>query len=243
MKRIIVSLLFIASCVFAQYETSPSSDPYYHAHRGFYFNKALGFIYTSTTKATTDIYEKYTYEETNNFSGLITHNEIRLGISIANLVSIYATGGFSYGTGSYEDEQKNTGEKFNEFSFEEAESHNEDYRFIYGLGVEFYPIQDMDNSLYGLFLGLSAGVAIDNIYHTDHSFDYIDKDEIDCADIGNFFFRFEVGKDWWFSRRWSFGVTLNYAIGFMDENDSYANFSEEISQSSHTVGLAVRITH
>ncbi|MBR3669352.1 MAG: hypothetical protein IKN70_05020 [Fibrobacter sp.] len=243
MKRIIVSLLLIASCAFAQNQTTPSSDPSYHTRRGFYFNANLGIIYTSTTMETTDTYENYTYEEMNNFSGFIPHDEIRLGLSIANIFSIYAALGFSYGTGSYEDKQKNTGDKYEEYTFQEAESHNDDIRFLFGLGGEFYPIQDKEKSFYGLFVGITAGFVIDNIYHTDHSFDDIYKDEIIGLPIGNFIFRFEVGRDWWFSKRWSFGVALNYTIGFMGEEYSYTKYEEEISESSHTIGLAVRMTH
>lgn len=243
MKKIFATLLLIASCAFAQYETQSSTETNSHVRRGFYFNTNLGFIYTSTKSTTTDTYKSYTYTETNKFSGLIPHDEIRLGASIANFVSIYVTGGFSYGTGSYEDEQKNTGSKQQEYSFEEAESHNEDYRILLGVGGEFYPIKDAESSIYGLFIGISTGLVMDNVFHTDHSFDSFYDDETICTAIGNIFFRFEVGKDWWFSRRWSFGVALNYTIGMMDEDYSYSDYTEEISESSHTFGLAVRLTH
>ena len=109
----------------------------------------------------------------------------------------------------------------------------ENFRFISGLGIEYYPIQDKKNLFYGLFLGVSLGFVYDRVYNYNHI----------NNEFNSLFARFEVGKDWWLSDYWSLGVALNYTKGsFPDTFYSYEDGARR-SYACHTFGLTVRIAY
>ena len=161
------------------------------------------------------------------------YEEIRLGASIANIISLYATLGAGIGTAHYEfvesygddeDLKKNYYGESNELN-ENTDSYDMLLKFLFGGGVEFYPIRDQFSPIYGSFIGLTVGISIDMA--------------LDHHDFIYSFIRFEVGKDWWFSRRWSYGFAFNYTLGdttseIDNERDSYRN---------HTIGLTFRLSH
>lgn len=242
MKRIFPAILLAALCAATHINAQTNNDPGRHVHRGFYFSIGTGLIYTSVSRSIEEMYSDGLYNEDASFSGLISHDELRIGASIANTASIFAILGFSYGTGSYEDEMKLTGDRDKQGSFEE--DNNEDYRFLFGVGGEFYPIHEEESPLYGVFFGISVGLVIDNVYYTDHSYDEVDEDETISSSFGNLFCRIEVGKEWWISRRWSVDVAINYSFGWIDgetgENNGHVDTE---SSSSHTIGLAFKIKH
>ena len=245
MKKIILSLLLIASCAFARVDSD--DDRYFHAHRGFYFSVNSGFVYTYVRNTLHDYTSEGFQKSTSTFNGFLSYEEIRLGGSIANVASVYAVFGVGYGTGAYEDEiECEDCRRYSEGSFEEDD--DEDIRLLFGVGGEFYPIQEKESPAYGLFFGITAGFTIDNVFFTDHYFNEV-YDEVISDGFANLFARFEVGKEWWFGRRWSFGVALNYTIGSMSETysdgyyDGEMSFEDEESFANHTFGLTLRLTH
>ena len=251
MKKIIAALLLIATCALAQVDSN--EDRYFHAHRGFYFSINSGAFYTYVRHTLHDATYNGLEKSTGSFTGFLNYDEIRLGGSIANKASIFAAIGFGYGSGTFsEDMECAECSNDKEGSFEEDD--NEDIRFLFGIGGEFYPIQDQGSPIYGLFFGLTAGLVLDIISFTDHSYNTVYEDELTNTTYGNFVIRFEVGKDWWIGRRWSFGVALNYTYGsFSDEfgnestyGDSYEEkfyLEDEESFTNHTFGLTLRLSH
>ena len=245
MKKVILTLLLIASFAFARADSN--DDSRFHAHRGFYFSINSGVVYTYARSFLRDNMDDGLKESNTTFTGLLSYEEIRLGGSIANIASVYAVFGFGYGTGTYEDEiECNDCSRRNEGTFKEDD--DEDIRLLFGVGGEFYPIQEKESAAYGLFFGITAGFIIDNVICTDHDFDE-SYDEMISDAFANLFVRLEVGKEWWIGRRWTFGVALNYTYGSMSEtyDDSYYDgetyLEDEESFANHTFGLTLRLTH
>ena len=236
MKKTITTLLLIAASIFAQnqigqaqnYQALPASsylieqpDLYYHQHRGFYFSNGLSIAYTY-------LRHHYGFTTSKNMEDskingyLLPYEEIRLGASIANLISIYGALGVGTGSGHYEyvsDYAQDT--TLNE----KIDCDERLLKFLFGGGAEFYPIRDKLNPVYGIFIGLTIGLSIDMA--------------LDHNDFVYYFARFEVGKDWWFSRRWSYGVALNYTAG--DATSEYDN--ERDTYKNHAIGLTLRLSH
>lgn len=241
MKRIIATLLLIASCAFAQYNPGTENDQGHHFRRGFYFSTSTGITYTSINY----FREEMTYNRLeiikSEFSGLLTYGEARLGVSITNWPSFYGVMGFGYGSGRYSDKIENSLDH-TQGTFEE--SGDEVFRILVGLGGEYvYPFQEIESSANGLFFGISAGFIVDFVNYTDHDTDEV-FDYTTSTDFGNFFFRFETGKDWWISRRWSIGAAFNYTLSVFDqEYAGYNNYTNKESSTGHTFGLMFRITH
>ena len=268
-NKIFAAMLLLASCVFAQYEydqygndqygadyntqqttysnqqteysaphfnpNSEEYDPYWHAHRGFYFAPTLTAAYTSLSHTEPSRYYKTEYTAE---AFMFPYLEIRLGGSIANTVSIYGALGLGTGTGSLKGLQNDRDYDYDNYS-EKIDVTM--LRLQFGAGVDFYPIQDKDNPMYGVFAGLTVGIMIDGAFYDVK--DSYDGDYTDDHTFINYMFRFEVGKDWWFSRRWSFGVAFNYTLGIYSEedNDYYDRYQDEYS--GHTFGLTVRLAH
>ena len=228
-------------------------DPYYHTHKGFYFSTSLTFGYTYLRYNNHDVYYDGVEIDEYKFTGFMTpYEEVRLGGSIANVASVYGLLGFGIGTGTFKTESVNDRHSYDDsYSYDNGFYHNQrkydatSIKFYFGAGCEFYPIQDIDNPMYGLFLGLSYGLAVDGAFYekveTSDGYKY-DKSEGFITGA----FRFEVGKDFWFSRRWSFGVAFNYTIGWLDLDDSdYYDRSYQDSETyaQHTFGLTIRLSH
>ena len=151
---------------------------------------------------------------------MLPYEETRLGGSINNILSIYGLIGVGSAMGTYEYEN------------DDLKTDANSIRFVLGLGLDFYPIQDKESPIYGLFVGFSSGLLLDVAF-------YESKSTNDDGFI-NVFYRLEVGRDWWFSKRWCVGVALNYTFGTMslgDDDDVLDNYR------NHTFGLSVRIAH
>ena len=280
-EKIIAATLLMASLAFAQFDTDNNNnsyfssnessntyslntystnsnqvntvkkDPYYQAHRGFYFSTNLTFGYTYHRKSQNKI-EGYSFSKDEyKYTGFMTpYEEIRLGGSIANVASIYGVLGTGVGPGTlktnfYDENYRSYDYNDNDPQIRNKEYDATDIKFLFGLGTEIYPIQDIESPMYGLFLGLAYGISADIVLYD--KFDYYDREEYDEAEgFVNMFFRFEVGKDFWFSRRWSFGVAFNYTMGWfsLDDNDGYySSYRDKETYTSHTFGVSIRITH
>ena len=242
MKRIIASLLFVASCVFAQdINKSPDTDPKFHSHRGLYFSNSLAFSYIYTRHLYVEDTEDYYTKYNDIFNGSGLYNEIRLGGSIANIVSIYAATGFGYHSGTFEEEKEER--EINKEKIDSKDINDDDakeFRVLLGLGAEFYPIHRTSSPLYGLFFGLSSGVVMDVVRYT-----YNKKKGRHATDtLIDMFGAFEIGKEWWISRRWSVGTSLFYNFGAYNEKDEEErNATYKDSFAVHSIGISFRITH
>ena len=228
------------------YTNNPSKqiqDPYYHNHRGFYFVTSLTLGFTTLSHSETDDYDGEDIERT--YKGIvIPYEEIRIGGSIASTVSIYAALGIGVGTGTYEYEKNkySTDSRYNPPEYENKKYDATHLKFRFGGGLEFYPIKDVESAGHGFFFGVTAGFSIEGAFYEDEDEDYYyDYDtNSDSEEFINFFCRFEIGKDWWFGRRWSFGVSANYTYGALDDGSSY-HYKDEFS--AHTFGVTIRLAH
>lgn len=241
--KIFAIVLLVASFAFAQFgqakQKTDKTDYYYHAHDGIYFTTGFTFGYESLNNH----YEKSSWmgeiNEENSFKGWLTPLiEVRLGGYYANIASIYGAFGFGLGKGDLEyssyskdDDDKDT-EKASATSL----------RMYLGLGADFYPFQDKESPLYGLFFGLCGGFAFEGAeITTKHEFHSSDEN------FHHFFGRIEAGYDWWFSTRWRAGASFNYTFGGFisneDDNSTYIHQKDRESTTTHTIGLTIRIAH
>lgn len=214
------------------------NDLYTHTHRGFYFSTSLTFAYMSSTH--NEKYGHYEKDETKASGLLYPYEEVRLGGSIAGVASIYGLIGAGVGSGTFE--RKST-EADESFKTDDATL----LKLQFGLGGEFYPIQEKENPMHGLFVGFAFGLAIDGaFYKRARNSYYDDEDDYYSGDDGYpyLFYRFEIGKDFWFSKRWSVGVAFNYTYGtYNDENSGYEEDHETDECTGHTFGLTIRLSH
>lgn len=261
-NKILATILLLASCVFAQegseygsgssfnsgstyttnseYNTKTEynaprfdkKDLYTHVHRGFYFSTSLTFAYLSDTH--TETYRERKQKES-AYGYLHPYEEIRLGGSIANVASIFGAIGVGIGSGSYE---LAANDKYDKYKIDANL-----LRLFFGIGTEFYPIQNKESPAYGVFVGLTVGLGIDGSFYDNDSY-YDDYSSGDEAYL-NYLFRFEIGKDWWFSRRWSVGIAFNYTYGtYTDKSSDYDYYyNEKDEYSSNTFGFTVRLSH
>ena len=219
-------------------------DPYWHAHRGFYFAPSLTAAYT--TLKHTETYRSKKEEYTAD-AFMFPYLEIRLGGSIAGVASIYGAVGLGTGTGTVKRNVKESRSSYYDYYdysyYDDDDFYNKGdvtmLRLLFGAGVDFYPIQDKENPMYGLFAGLTVGIMIDGAFYKRSN----DRDDTVDHDYINYAFRFEVGKDWWFSRRWSVGIAFNYTLGKYSEDDHDYYDSDKDECSGHTFGLTVRLAH
>lgn len=232
------------------YSTNPESkDPYMHAHRGFFFSPSITFGRTYFRHSyTSSSYYSDSYKETYKYKGYqVPQAEIRLGGTIASAVTVYGCIGLGVGTGTFNYKKKLTD------SYDNSEDKNYDatnIRFAFGAGLEFYPVQDKESASYGLFLGVAGGFAIEGAFYDEevryssYYGGYYDETESESEAVPGLFLRFEFGKDWWFARRWSFGVSFNYTIGGfgVDDNDS-SYHSDKDDYVSHLFGFTIRLAH
>ena len=210
------------------------NDLYTHTHRGFYFSTSLTFAYMSSTH--NEKYGHYEKDETKASGLLYPYEEVRLGGSIAGVVSIYGLIGAGVGSGTFE---KKSTEADESFKTDDATL----LKLQFGLGGEFYPIQEKENPMHGLFVGFAFGLAIDGAFYKKNN-RYNDKYSSGDDGFPYLFYRFEIGKDFWFSKRWSVGVAFNYTYGtYNDENSGYEEDHETDECTGHTFGLTIRLSH
>ena len=249
MKKYITILFLIVSCAFAQNETGTSNDiPNEHTHNRFFFSFNMGPTRTYLRQTFHNKLRDGNEYENGKFTAVLLYEEIRLGWSFYNTASFYGAIGFSHGKGTYQDETIKISSDPRHIYFEEDD--DESYRFLFGIGGEYYPIQNQDNPFYGLFVGLTFGLMLDNVAFTDFSYDEIYIGETVTTMFANFYGRLEIGKEWWFSDHWSIGFALNYAYGFYDgknrskvKNEEGNYYMDKESHVNHSVGLALRLAY
>lgn len=223
----VVAFVGNASATFVtELETDVSKNPHYHTHNGFFFSFGLTYAYS---------YVRYSYSDAESsenqyFKGaLIPYAEARFGWYSAKMMSTYLMIGVGYGTGDFEYDNENYNKKERS---ESALVDINDFRFLSGIGTDFYLVRDKESLLYGVFLGVSLGYVFDKVYTEDFG----DKE------YNSFFVRFEAGKDWWLSDYWSVGVALNYTLGSFPDDFSSSR-DEHRSYGCHTFGITVRVAY
>ena len=140
-------------------------DLYTHIHRGFYFSTSLTFAYMDDTHTETSRYDSDNEKE-NAYGYLHPYAEIRLGGSIANVASIFGAIGVGTGSGSYE---LHGNDRYDKYKVDATL-----LKLLFGVGAEFYPIQDKENPAYGMFLGLTIGLGIDGAFYDTYDSYYND---------------------------------------------------------------------
>lgn len=200
------------------------TDEYYHVRRGFYFSTSLSFNYTTSEDFVTDWDEKIALK----CSGISLYNEFRLGSHIANLVSVYGALGIGLGKADYEDP--------NARHSDERKMDAVILKGLLGVGAEIHPFQNKESALNGLYFGLGVGYDIIKVQDYNDGLIYT-SEKNDLHEFSSVFIRPEIGYDWWFSRRWRFGVAFNYSYGKMDYDDG----SEDTT--NHSFNFAIRIAH
>ena len=193
--------------------------------QGFFFSIGLSVGYTSSNNTEGD--DGYHGKNVNKFSGLsIPFIETRFGIYIAKIVSVYVALGLGLESGNYE-----------------GTIHDRDYkarvdalsqRGIAGLGAEFYPFQDKESALYGLYLGLCVGGAGERVQadEGDHTFR---SEERDLDGFTTTFARIEMGYDFRLGKRWRIGPAFSYTFGKYDTDDD-----DSLITKSHNISLGIR---
>ncbi|MBR4784375.1 MAG: hypothetical protein IK012_03870 [Fibrobacter sp.] len=206
-----------------------TNDINYHARRGFYFSIGFSIGIASLSNTENDWHNKKTIH---TFSGQsLPYNENRFGYYFANRISIYGAFGLGIGYGTFESSSNDK---------KETNADVMSMRSLLGLGAEIYPFQDKESNLYGLYLGLCVGGAVQKVqehkkgnYLIDYTY-YFNNPSIDS--FSNTFARIEVGYDYWFNRRWKTGFVFSYAFGKYDSDDD-----DNLITTSHNFDFTIRI--
>lgn len=196
-----------------------------HVYRGLYFSAEVAFGYTSLNYSV----NTWRGKSVQKFSGLsFPYAEIRFGHYFANIVSVYSALGIGIGTGEYEaSSQTQDKAKIDAVSF----------RGLLGLGAEVYPFQDKESALYGLYLGLCVGGAVERAQDDNERFGYTYRSaDPDLEIFDNTFIRFEVGYSFWIDNRWRVGPAFSYSFGKYDSDDELNDIT-----TSHNFNLAIKI--
>ena len=216
----------------AEYKKQKRTDNLYHTRSGFYFSSEFSIGYTSLRTS-----EDHQRDENSvsKFNGLaFPYFEARLGYHFTNAITAYGAIGFGLGAGTFESTSREFKRKFDDKAKIDAVG----IRGILGLGAEFYPFQDKENALNGLFVGLCFGIAAENVQEDKNEgfgFTYnTANDKLEHFD--NVFARAEAGYDFWISSRWRIGAAFSYTFGKYDSDDE-----DNIVSTSHNFSLAFRI--
>ena len=196
-----------------------------HIYRGLYFSAEVAFGYTSLNNSV----NIWSGKSVQKFSGLsYPYAEIRFGHYFANIVSVYSALGIGIGTGKYEGPYpKRDKEEIDAVSF----------RGLLGLGAEVYPFQDKESALYGLYLGLCVGGAVERAQEDNERFGYTYRSaDPDLEIFDNTFIRFEVGYSFWIDNRWRVGPAFSYSFGKYDSDDD-----DNVVTTTHNFNLAIKI--
>ena len=202
-------------------ETKQKADD----RRGFYFSAGLSVGYTSSNNTEGD--DGYHGKSVQKFSGQsFPFFETRFGIYIAKIVSVYVALGLGLESGNYEGSIYDRDDK--------AKVDAISQRGIAGLGAEFYPFQDKESALYGLYLGLCVGGAGERVQadEGDHTFRSEDRD---LDGFATTFARIEIGYDFWLGKRWRIGPAFSYTFGKYDTDDD-----DSLITKSHNISLGIR---
>ena len=215
-------------------------DNLYHTRSGLYFSSEFSIGYTSLSTS-----EDYQRDENSvsKFNGLaFPYFEARLGYHFTNAVTTYGAIGIGLGIGTFESTSREFKRKFDDKAKIDAVG----IRGILGLGAEFYPFQDKESALNGMFFGLCFGVAAENVQEDkdddeaqgySYGYSYHSSNE-SLEHFDNVFARAEVGYDFWISSRWRIGAAFSYTFGKYDSDDE-----DNIVSTSHNFSLAFRIAH
>ena len=193
--------------------------------QGFFFSTGLSVGYSSLSN--TEGGDRYYSKNVNKFSGLsIPFIETRFGIYIAKIVSVHIALGLGLESGNYEGTINNRDDKANVDAIS--------LRGIAGLGAEFYPFQDKESALYGLYLGLCVGGASQRVQadEGDHTFR---SEERDLDSFATTFARIEIGYDFRLGKRWRIGPAFSYTFGKYDTDDD-----DSLITKSHNISLGIR---
>ena len=196
-----------------------------HVYLGCYFSAEVAFGYTSLNYSV----NTWSGKSVQKFSGLsFPYAEIRFGHYFANIVSVYSALGIGIGTGKYEGPYpKRDEDKIDAVSF----------RGLLGLGAEVYPFQDKESALYGLYLGLCVGGAVERAQEDNERFGYTYRSaDPDLEIFDNTFIRFEVGYSFWIDNRWRVGPAFSYSFGKYDSDDD-----DNVVTTTHNFNLAIKI--
>jgi len=231
MKKLLLLLVWLVVFVGNAFATDASTPDTaviekenlnYRARSGFFFSLGLTFAYSYVRYS----YSYPEYSENQYFKGaLVPYAEARIGLMSDKLMSLYLMMGLGYGVGNFEyDESVSKADEQDTFEYTSREGN---FRFLYGIGTEFYLVQNVENLLYGVFLGASLGYVYD---------------KVSKREFYSLFARFEAGKDWWLRNGLRYGVAVNYLIGsFPDDFDSSKD--EHRAYGCHTFGLTVRVAY
>lgn len=216
----------------AEYKKQKRIDNLYHTRSGFYFSTELSIGYTSLRTS-----EDYQYDGkiVSKFSGLaFPYFEARLGYHFTNAITAYGAIGLGLGTGNF----KSTSREFERKFDDKAKIDAVGIRGLFGVGAEYYPFQDKESALNGLFFGLCFGVAAENVQEDkDDGLGYTyNSNNEKLEHFDNVFARAEVGYDFWISSRWRIGAAFSYTFGKYDSDDE-----DNIVSTSHNFSIAFRI--
>ena len=220
MKNKLIAILILCAASLACAQSAPSiGKPAPREHRGFYNSTSFGFAYNWYNNSRDDVDEHdngmrknhdIDYYEYNGFS--FAHSEFKFGVAIANLVAFHTVFniGFFVGSVDYFNEEYDTNcidEKCIDVPVLDVEepSSGDGYSFrtFFGFGATFYPIQDKNSPLNGLFVGGSFGYTLFlTMMNGDHT---------DATGNGGVGFELEIGKEWWINDHYSIGVGLGFA--------------------------------
>lgn len=209
----------------AEYKKQKRIDNLYHTRSGFYFSSELSIGYTSLR--TSEDYYLHDEKDVSKFSGLaFPYFEVRLGYHFTNAITAYGALGIGFGAGDFESTEI------------EKKIDAAGIRGLLGFGAEFYPFQDKESALNGMFFGLCVGLAAENVQENNYDgfgFSYDSKNK-KLEHFDNVFARAEVGYDFWISSRWRMGAAFSYTFGKYDSDDE-----DNIVTTSHNFSLAFRI--
>ena len=220
MKSKLIAFVILCATCFVCAQSVPSigkSAP--REHRGFYNSTSFGFAYNWFNNSRDDVGEydngkrikhDIDYYEYDGFSFALA--EFKFGVAIANLVAFHTVFNIGYFMGSvdYFNEKYNTNctdagciDAINLDVKKSASDDGYSFRTFFGFGATFYPIQDKNSPLNGLFVGGSFGytlfLTMMNGGHTD------------ATGNGGIGFELEIGKEWWINDHYSIGVGLGFA--------------------------------
>lgn len=188
-------------------------------HRGFYNSTSFGFAYNWYNSSRDDVDEydngnrknhDIDYYEYNGFSFALA--EFKFGVALANLVAFHTVFNIGFYTGAmdYFNEEYNTN-CIDEICVdvpdpdvkEPTSGDGYSFRTFLGFGATFYPIQDKNSPMNGLFVGGSFGYTLFlTMMNGGHS---------DATGNGGVGFELEIGKEWWINDHYSIGVGIGFA--------------------------------
>lgn len=221
MNKVIAILAFCAATFACAQSATPSiGSPAPREHRGFYNSTSFALAYNWFDNSRDDV-EKHRgridrdldFFEFNGFSFSLI--EFKFGYALGNIVAFHTVFnmGFFIGTMDYYNEVYHSvcsddglcTETRDERDYDEPSSGTGyNFRTFFGFGSTFYPFQDKNSSLNGLFVGASVGYTLFVAITPGIG----GPDNTGNGGIG---FQMELGKEWWMNDHFSIGLGLGFA--------------------------------